>query len=298
MKKIITKMCVALALLLSVVACDSEYTTYSGPNYIMFPDTMYVFPVQNSEDYFEIPIAATQACDYDRTFAVEVVEQESNAIEGRHYLLEQNTVTIKAGELVGKVRMLGFHENIDVYDSLGVTLNLLVDEKSEWDLYGTRAQVELRKACPFDINAFTGYCLVTSTYIINYLPNIDMRLIRSEVDPEQENTIIMRNYFYDGYDLRIEFETDDILNPIIKMKDQKFASTAEAFGTIYGDGYIMARNAPEYISYYSSCEKFIFQYMTLYVPGMAEGSNVVGTFMNAVEWISDDEAALLMQQGY
>ena len=38
--------------------------------------------------------------------------------------------------------------------------------------------------------------------------------------------------------------------------------------------------------------------MTLYVPGMAEGSNVVGTFMNAVEWISDDEAARLMEQGY
>lgn len=292
------RMCVALSLLVSVAACDSEYTTYSGPDYIMFSDTMYVFPVQNSEDYFEIPVAATRVCDYDRTLAVEVVEQETNAIDGRHYSLEQNTVTIKAGELVGKVRMRGFHENIDVYDSLGVTLNLLIDEKSEWGLYGTRAQVELRKACTFDINAFTGYCLVTSTYIMNYMTNVDMRLIRSEVDPERENTIIMRNYFYDGYDLRIEFETDDILNPLIKMEDQKFASTAEAFGTIYGDGYIVARNAPEYTSYYSSCEKFIFQYMTLYVPGMAEGSNVVGTFINAVEWISDDEAALLMEQGY
>ena len=50
----------------------------------------------DTEDYFEIPIAATQACDYDRTFAVEVLEQETNAIEGRHYSLEQNTLTIKA----------------------------------------------------------------------------------------------------------------------------------------------------------------------------------------------------------
>lgn len=298
MKKIIMNVCAAIALIVSAAACDSEYTTYSGLDYVMFSDTMYIFPVQNSEDYFEIPIAATTACDYDRTLAVEVIEQETNAIEGRHFSLEQNTVTIKAGELVGKLRMRGFHENIDVYDSLGVTLNLLVDEKNEWELYGSRAQVELRKACPFDINAFTGYCVVTSTYIMNYMTNVDMRLIRSEVDTERENTIIMRNYFYDGYDLRIEFDTDDILNPLIEMEAQKFASTAEAFGTIYGDGYIMARNAPEYTSYYSSCEKFIFQYMTLYVPGMAEGSNVVGTFINAVEWISDDEAALLMEQGY
>lgn len=297
MKKIMTKLCSAAALLLAVAACDAEYTTYGGPDYVMFSDTMYVFPVQNSEEYFEIPIAATQTCDYDRTVAVEIVEQATNAIEGRHFALEQNSVTIKAGERVGMLRMRGFHENIDVYDSLGVTLNLLIDKESEWSLYGTRAQVELRKACTFDINAFTGYCVVSSTYIMNYM-NVDMRLIRSEIDPERENTIIMRNYFYDGYDLRIEFQTDDILNPLIKMDDQKFAATAEAFGTIYGDGYIMARGAPEYTSYYSSCEKFIFQYMTLYVPGMAEGSNVVGTFINAVEWISDDEAAKLIEQGY
>ena len=297
MKKIMTKLCSAAALLLAVAACDAEYTTYSGPDYVMFSDTMYVFPVQNSEEYFEIPIAATQTCDYDRTVAVEIVEQATNAIEGRHFSLEQNSVTIKAGERVGMLRMRGFHENIDVYDSLGVTLNLLIDKESEWSLYGTRAQVELRKACTFDINAFTGYCVVSSTYIMNYM-NVDMRLIRSEIDPERENTIIMRNYFYDGYDLRIEFQTDDILNPLIKMDDQKFAATAEAFGTIYGDGYIMARGAPEYTSYYSSCEKFIFQYMTLYVPGMPEGSNVVGTFINAVEWISDDEAAKLIEQGY
>lgn len=292
-----TKLCSAAALLFAVAACDAEYTTYGGPDYVMFSDTMYVFPVQNSEEYFEIPIAATQTCDYDRTVAVEIVEQATNAIEGRHFALEQNSVTIKAGERVGVLRMRGFHENIDVYDSLGVTLNLLIDKESEWSLYGTRAQVELRKACTFDINAFTGYCVVSSTYIMNYM-NVDMRLIRSEIDPERENTIIMRNYFYDGYDLRIEFLTDDILNPLIKMDDQKFAATAEAFGTIYGDGYIMARGAPEYTSYYSSCEKFIFQYMTLYVPGMAEGSNVVGTFINAVEWISDDEAAKLIEQGY
>lgn len=292
-----TKLCSASALLLAVAACDAEYTTYGGPDYVMFSDTMYVFPVQNSEEYFEIPIAATQTCDYDRTVAVEIVEQATNAIEGRHFALEQNSVTIKAGEHVGVLRMRGFHENIDVYDSLGVTLNLLIDKESEWSLYGTRAQVELRKACTFDINAFTGYCVVSSTYIMNYM-NVDMRLIRSEIDPERENTIIMRNYFYDGYDLRIEFLTDDILNPLIKMDDQKFAATAEAFGTIYGDGYIMARGAPEYTSYYSSCEKFVFQYMTLYVPGMAEGSNVVGTFINAVEWISDDEAAKLIEQGY
>ena len=31
---------------------------------------------------------------------------------------------------------------------------------------------------------------------------------------------------------------------------------------------------------------------------MAEGTNTVGTFINAVEWISDDEARILKNQGY
>ena len=38
--------------------------------------------------------------------------------------------------------------------------------------------------------------------------------------------------------------------------------------------------------------------MTVWVPGMAAGTNTVGTFINAVEWISDDEARILKGQGY
>ena len=50
------------------------------------------------------------------------------------------------------------------------------------------------------------------------------------------------------------------------------------------------------VSYYSTCEQFIFQYFTLYVPGMA-GNNVVGTFASAIEWVSADEAKRLYLEG-
>ena len=212
--------------------------------------------------------------------------------------IEANTVTIKAGERVANVSVRGVYENISVYDSLGFSLRLLVEEDAKWELYGDNAKVLLQKACPFDINAFTGYCVVTSTYIMNYMTNIDMRLVSSEVDPENENTIIIRDYFYDGYDVRIKFETDDILNPLISFDEQPFGPTSEAFNTLYGDGVIHMYQPAAYTSYYSSCEKFIFQYMTLYVPGMPADANTVGTFINAVEWISDDEAEKLMREGY
>lgn len=298
MRKILTTLSVVTAILISVAACDEEYTTYNGPGYMMFSDTIYVLPVQNSQEIFDIPVVATQTCNYDRTVAVEIVDAQSNAIEGKHYVIESNTVTIKAGERVANVSVRGVYENISVYDSLGFSLRLLVEEDAKWELYGDNAKVLLQKACPFDINAFTGYCVVTSTYIMNYMTNIDMRLVSSEVDPENENTIIIRDYFYDGYDVRIKFETDDILNPLISFDEQPFGPTSEAFNTLYGDGVIHMYQPAAYTSYYSSCEKFIFQYMTLYVPGMPADANTVGTFINAVEWISDDEAEKLMREGY
>ena len=264
---------------------------------MLFSDTLYVLPVADDEEYHNIPVVATTVCDYDRTVAVEIVDATSNAIEGRHYSLESNTITIKAGELVGNVRVRGYHSNIDVYDSLGFRLNLIIPEELQWDLYGTGTDVLLQKACKFDINAFAGYCLVQSTYIMNYM-EVDKRLVKSEIDPENENTIIIRDYFFDGYDARIRFRTDDILNPLIEMDEQDFGLTSEAFGTLYGDGVIRMYQPTAYTSYFSSCEKFIFQYMTLYVPGMEEGYNTVGTFVNAVEWISDDEAEKLKREGY
>lgn len=288
----------ALAVAFASSCNEGEPLAPTTPDYIQFSDTLYVLPVADDVEYHNVPIVATQACDYDRTVAVEIIDAASNAIEGKHYSLESNTITIKAGELVGNVRVRGYHNNIDVYDSLGFKLNLIVPEELQWDMYGTEANVLLQKACKFDINAFVGYGVLTSTYIINYMTNIDMRLVKSEIDPENENTIIIKDYFFDGYDARITFNPDDILNPLIEMEDQAFGPTSEAFGTLYGDGLIRMYQPTAYTSYFSSCEKFIFQYMTLYVPGMAEGQNTVGTFVNAVEWISDDEAEKLKREGY
>lgn len=297
-RNILTIFIAVAAVLVWFTSCKPEYTTYSGPNYILFSDTLYEMAVVDDETYHDIPIVATQSCDYDRTVAVEIIDAESNAIEGKHYSVESNSVTIKAGETVGNLRVKGYHSNISVYDSLGFKIQLIAPDNAKWDLYGTTANVLVSKACKFDINAFTGYCLVRSTFIMNYMTSTDMILAKSEVCPDEENTIIIKDYFFKGYDAKVKFDTSDILNPLISMEDQRFASTADAFGTLYGDGYIHMYQPTAYTSYYSSCEKFIFQYMTLYVPGMDPASNTVGTFVNAVEWISEDEAMKLKREGY
>ena len=97
----------------------------------------------------------------------------------------------------------------------------------------------------------------------------------------------------------MKFTTDDLLNPLVEMDEQVFGPTSEAFGTIYGDGLIRVYQPSYYTSYYSSCEQFVYQYMTLYVKNK-DGSEfgTVGIFANILKWISDDEAEKLMREGY
>jgi hypothetical protein len=300
--KILLSAIMSFVLLAGITSCDEERTVYDGPQYIMFADTLSVLGVENSEDYFDVYISATQAMDKDLTLAVEVIEQESSAIEGVHYVIESNTVTLKAGELATSVRIRGIYENlaIDVENLPEIKLRLISPEETHWSLYeGLETKVLLQKVCPFDINAFSGYAMVTSTFLYNYVGSYN-RLIETSVDTTdaERKTIIMHDYLYDGYDVKVRFTTDDTLNPLIEMDDQPMATTGEAFGTIYGDGMLHLYQPSSMVSYYSSCEKFILQYITIWVPGMEAGANTVGTFVNAVEWISDDEARILKQQGF
>ena len=297
-KNILLSTIASFVMLATFTNCEEQHTLYQGDEYIMFADTLTVLGVENSDEVFDITIAATTVSDKDRTVAVEVIDKHSNAIEGIHYAIESNTVTIKAGELTGSLRIKGIAENLSVDYDPEVMLHLIADDKYHWNLYGgDTTRVVLRKVCPFDINAFSGYAMITSTFLYNYVGSYN-RLIKTEVDSTEENTIIMKDFYYDGYDVKLRFTTDDPLNPLIEMDDQPLVTTGEAFGTVYGDGMLHIYQPTNYVSYYSACEKFIYQYITLWVPGMAAGTNTVGTFIHAIEWISDDEARILQNQGY
>lgn len=294
MKRIFIGLFALVAVVVGLSGCDSDKTAYSGPEYVLFSDTLSYFPVQNSTDYFNVHVASTVACDYDRTFAVEVDNKKTNAVENRHYVIESNTVTIKAGERAADLKIRGLYENIEDTDSLAVTLRLISKNETKWDLYGTETRVQIMKSCPFENKVFTGYCKLTSTYFDDYMTNTDLRLLESKVDPKDPNTIIIQNYFYKGYDIKIEFDSSNPLEPFLEMDTQIIGSTAEAFGTIYGNGKLMVESPTVYTSYYNVCQKFAFLYTRIYVDNVG----TVGTYVNLIEWISDEEAQQLKDQGY
>ena len=108
MKKLLIGCMAAVAALIAFSGCDQDKVVYSGPNYLMFSDTLYTYAVQETNEIFNVPVSATVPADYDRTFGVEVIDKESNAVEGKHYKILSNTVTIKAGEMSTDVKVQGY----------------------------------------------------------------------------------------------------------------------------------------------------------------------------------------------
>ena len=285
-----------LALLCS--ACQERYVTYSDAEYVMFADTLATYPVQKDVEYFSIPVVSTVTRDYDRTFGVEIIDKGSNAIEKVHYSLKSNTVTIKAGENRADVLVHGYYDNIEPSDSLVFQLQLVMNESLEMPMYGSSTKAVLMKSCPFDINGFTGYCVLTSMFLYQYsIAGSYQRLVYTEKHPTEENMIICRNWLNDGYDVTIRFNAGDPMKPVVTMdEDQVVSDEGSFFGTVHGDDKILARTSPLYDSVFYPCGNYLYLWAEIYVENLGEPIGTVGHFYNIMEWVSDEEADRLQKE--
>ena len=283
----------------ALTGCHERYVTYSDDEYVMFADTMATYPVQKDVEWFSIPVVSTVVKDYDRTFGVEIIDKGNNAIENYHYRLESNTVTIKAGENRADVRVHGYYDNIEATDSLGFELQLVMNSNLEMPMYGKNTKAVLMKSCPFDINNFTGYCVLTSMFLYNYsITGSYQRLVYTEKHPTQENMIICRNWINDGYDVTMTFNADDPMLPLVTMdRDQVASDEGSFFGTAHGDNKILVTNSSYYDSVFYPCGNYLYIWTEMYVENLGEPVGTVGHFYNIMEWVSDEEAERLKREG-
>lgn len=281
--------------LLLFAGCKAEHTTKESDSYVTIPSKSYTLGILDKEEWFEIPVTAIHTADYDRNFGVEVLVSKSSAIEGHHFVLDSHTVTIKAGEKSSTIRLKGIPEAMTPNNNLTLCLDLVTGFEGKYKPYNTQTTITLQRCCPFDINNFEGYAVVTSTWAMQYM-NSESRLVHTHVDQNEEGVIVIEELFYEDYDIRIKFYSNDRLNPLAELCGaQVLGSTGEAFGTIYGNGKLMIGDAPkEYMSYYSTCEGFLLFYSEMYV----EEVGTVGYFGHILEWISDDEAERIMREGF
>lgn len=276
-----------------LLGCKDEQPTYQAPDDIQFTETEHLFGVIDNKEWFEVEISAARIAKHDRNIGVEVITSESSATENLHFNIESNTVTIPAGELTTVVRIKGIAENIDITEQPKIILELVLNEEEVNEAYGIRTEITLQRCCPFDMDNFAGYAKITSTWLMQYM-NTDSRLVKTEVD-STTNTVIIKDMFYEGYDIRVILDDSDRLAPrVIVPSKQVLGTTGEAFGTIYGNGKLMMSKTAEYESYYGTCENFMVLYTMMYVDNVG----IVGVFASIFEWISDEEAERIMREGF
>lgn len=114
------------------------------------------------------PVSATNATDYDRNYAVEIINEKSTAIRGYHFDFVDgtNNITIKAGERVGIVKLKPTYANVAREDSLVISLRLLEPKDEELDLYGNVTRVDMQNAI---LSVWIISCIRALTHICSLL---------------------------------------------------------------------------------------------------------------------------------
>jgi hypothetical protein len=297
------KLPIYIIVLLAMLSCKEQYITYRDAEYVMFADSISTNMVEKDNNRFTVPIASTVTRNYDRTFGVEVVDAGSNAIEGKHYRIVSNTVTIPAGQSCANVEIEGIYDNIEATDSLGFSLRLVMNSALKWDLYkdSDRTKVVMYKSCPYDRNNFTGYAVLSSLLLRDY-PGENtsyQKVVYTEAHPTEPDMIIIRDAFYNGYDITMAFDGSNAAEPLVTMdSDQVLSDEASVFGQILGDNHILCDDSPLYTSYYNSCQRFVVLWLEVYVENLGQMVGTVGHFYNVLEWISDEEAERLKREGF
>lgn len=302
MKQSIGTYIVVLLIALCASSCKEQYTTYNDAEYIMFADTLSSNPVLVDNNTIKVAVSSTVSRSYDRTLGIEIVEQGSNAIEGLHYRLRTPSITIPAGKLSADVEIEGCYENIEATDSLGFVLRLVMNENLKWPLAknSDQTKVVLYKSCPFDINNFTGYAVLSSMFLLNY-PGENasyQRLVYTRRHKSEPNCIVIEDCFFDGYDITLRLHGDDPARPVITMdSDQVVSDEASVFGQILGDNHILCDDSAYNESYFNSCQHFAVLWTHIYVENIGVTVGTVGNFYNILEWVSDEEAERIKREG-
>lgn len=285
MKRIIIGLAAAVASAGVLPSCEQNHINYEGPAYVMFADTLSVCPAVETGDVFPVMIASLQKCDYDRTYAIEVDAQNSDAVYNWHYTLDEQTATIPAGQTAVAIHIRPLYDNLSEDQNPVLTLRLVSQFNDAWSTEGSTTKVELRKIKPFDIHEFEGYCRLTSTFFIDF-GHPFQRVFTCEVVEDEENTLIMRDLYFDNYDIKVRFDVSDPLTPKMELvEEQVIADTRDAFQALHGDNLILASDAPGYIQRVNLWKRTAEMRYLLRVDKVG----AVGVFRNLFTWLEDHE---------
>lgn len=290
---------IMLAALIGFQSCNEHYITYDDAEYIMFSDTSSLFMVREDMLSYDVPVVSTVVKNYDRHFAVEILDPSSTAVEGRDYTLDSNNLTIKAGQRVGYIRVNAAFDRLDTEKQLEISMRLVVPDNLISPLYGDCTKLKMQKTNKFNREKFTGWAVVSSMFLYEYsLSRSYQKLIYTEPDPENENGVILRSFLADGYDVKIVFDddTDPAAPRVITLPGQIVSDEGTIFGMVHGDNHILIETSPAGSSYFLGHAAIAVLVQRFYVENIGDLVGIVGDFLTEIDWVSDEEADRLKRE--
>lgn len=272
----------ALFLVTLMSSCEQKETFYSGPQFALFGDSTYLMPVVGGEDdVFTIPVGVTGTADYDRHYAVEVVNEKSTAVRGYHYDFVDgtNNIVIKKGETTAEIKLKGNYDRFVRDDTLKACFRLVAPEEELNPMYKNETVVEMLQCKPFKMNEFLkegGNIQMLASF--PFSDNISSYMVKGEVIDDHT----MQVYIFDEQGrlpIRLNFDDSDPLDYRITVPEQE-AFYESTFSRVY------VRSVEQYPSYFNTYENFFVLWLELYVP--QAGS--FGVYQYAFHCLTQEEA--------
>lgn len=276
--KFLPSIAVLSFLMAALSSCTSDPIQYNDAEYVLFADSVSVLPVVSDNEYMDVHVASTVTKPYDRSFAVEVLENYSNVVEGYHYEIENPNVVIKAGQRSGNIRIRGVFDNINSKDSLSLQLRLVAEDAVKNEFYGDKMKIHFRKCYPLNIDDYTGDLLMYASFPFSSSLN---RYLRT-AEKRSENSLLIKHPFTTGYDLVMYFDGSDPLFPMVTVKEH-----ISMIDTNYGK--ITARTVDHTPSFYDGENRMIYLKMDFYVRGLGN----IGVKGFVFQWVSPEDAELI-----
>lgn len=251
MKKIFNLAFTVVLAAITMVSCEKESLVYDGAALGHFTEASNSFFVEAEDTLYTIPVGLTKAADQDITFKVQVVGEGTTGEAGVHYTLVSDEVTIKAGEVIGNLTVIGHFDNL----TNPVKLKLELAESDKAASFLQTYDLTIQQFCPFVRDEFVGTYIFESDWWTEGVPYE----VSAIAHPENANAIIFKDMYEEGYDITIVFNDATKSNFFVTIAQQP-----AWFNPTYGDIYLYGGTTGKF----DACNKSINFTIIHGVPGL------------------------------
>ncbi|QCK15380.1 hypothetical protein [Mangrovivirga cuniculi] len=180
-----------LLILIFLGACEENYNFYQGPAIAHFAKSRYDYYVNSREDSFLLPVYLTKSNSTDKTYTVELVNEETNAELDKDFSFNPNVI-IPAGELEGNITIKGSFDNLVPFQYKEVAFKLTNSEGDQ--SFRNNTKLSIHKFCEYSLQNLSGF------YYFKFSESANPYVVSVKDGIAQ---LIAEDLYAEGYDVRM-----------------------------------------------------------------------------------------------